>query len=152
MEQRILDFIAEHHLLTFAAGVGSDIWCASAFYVFNPQICSFIITSDQNTRHIQLAINNNPDSNLEDKNNIVAGTVALETEKIGMIQGLQFKAAIKKADGSLFNEHRLLYLKRFPYAILKGSDLWILELLELKFTDNRLGFGKKLHWTRDAKF
>ena len=83
-------------------------------------------------------------------NNIVSGTVALETETIGMIRGLQFKANIIKCSDSLLDKNRLLYLKRFPYAILKGGDLWELEIIELKFTDNRLGFGKKLHWNRDS--
>lgn len=140
MEQRILEFINEHHLLTIASTDGADIWCASAFYAFNKDNNSFIVTSSLDTRHIKLALSNN----------IVSGTVALETETIGMIRGLQFKANIIKCSDSLLDKNRLLYLKRFPYAILKGGDLWELEIIELKFTDNRLGFGKKLHWNRDS--
>jgi uncharacterized protein len=144
MEQRIIEFIGEHHLLSFAAAGGGDIWCASLFYAFDEKIPAFIITSDAHTRHIKLALENlHPDNSSQA---VVAGTIALETEKIGMIRGLQFKAILKKADSSLFNEHRLLYLKRFPYAVLKGGELWVLELEEVKFTDNRLGFGSKLHW------
>ncbi len=141
MEQRIVEFINEHHLLTFAAAGEGDLWCASTFYVFNPDTHSFIITSDENTRHIQRAIANNPEP-------IIAGTIALETEKIGMIRGVQFRAKLRKSDDGLLDSNRILYLKRFPYAILKGGDLWILELTELKFTDNRLGFGKKLYWEK----
>ena len=125
-------------LLTIAASNAEEIWCASAFYAFNKNNNSFIITSDEKTRHIQLAL----------YNNIVCGTIALETETIGMIRGLQFKAVINKCSDSLLDKNRLLYLKRFPYAILKGGDLWELEITELKFTDNRLGFGKKLYWER----
>ena len=33
-----------------------------------------------------------------------------------------------------------------------SSDLWQLDVTYLKFTDNRLGFGKKLVWTRDTDF
>lgn len=151
MEERILEFIGEHHLLTFAAAAQGDVWCASAFYVFDEQLPAFIITSEEKTRHIQLALDADPHKNMageETATAVVAGTIALETEKIGMIRGIQFKAVMKKADGSLFNEHRLMYLKRFPYAVLKGGDLWILEITELKFTDNRLGFGQKLYWKR----
>lgn len=148
MEQRIIEFIREHHLLSFAAAGGDDIWCASAFYAFDEKMPAFIITSDAATRHIRLALRDQYPNNSTRSDAVIAGTVALETEKIGMIRGLQFKAIMKKADGSLFNEHRLLYLKRFPYAVLKGGDLWILELTELKFTDNRLGFGTKLHWSK----
>jgi uncharacterized protein YhbP (UPF0306 family) len=28
--------------------------------------------------------------------------------------------------------------------------MWEIRLTELKFTDNTLGFGKKLHWIRDS--
>jgi len=38
------------------------------------------------------------------------------------------------------------YLARFPYAILKPAPFWAIELHAVKFTDNRLGFGKKLYW------
>lgn len=140
MEERIIEFIGEHHLLTFAAAADNDIWCASAFYAFDSNNYTFIITSDEATRHIQLALAN------ESRN--ISGTIALETEKVGMIRGLQFKALLKKSDGRVLDSNRLLYLKRFPYAVLKGGELWVLELQELKFTDNRLGFGKKLRWER----
>ena len=36
------------------------------------------------------------------------------------------------------------YLKRFPYARLMETTLWTLKLSFVKYTDNRLGFGKKL--------
>ncbi len=140
MEERIIEFIGEHHLLTFAAASGGDIWCASAFYAFDPKNLTFIITSDEATRHIQLA--------LASENNYISGSIALETEKVGMIRGVQFKALLKKSDGGVLDSNRLLYLKRFPYAVLKGGELWVLELQEAKFTDNRLGFGKKIRWER----
>lgn len=138
LEDRIIEFINEHHLLSVAATNGDDLWSASAFYAFNKKNISFIITSDTNTKHIQLALTSN----------IVSGIIALETETIGMIRGVQFKANILKCSDSLLDKNRLLYLKRFPYAVLKGGDLWELVITELKFTDNRLGFGKKLFWTR----
>ena len=42
--------------------------------------------------------------------------------------------------------------ERFPVANLMDLHLWQLDVTYLKFTDNRLGFGKKLIWTRDADF
>ena len=68
----------------------------------------------------------------------------LETETIGKIQGLQFTASLIKIEDT-FSNYRMQYLKRFPYAILKGGELWLLKFRELKFTDNRLGFGKKIN-------
>lgn len=136
----------EHHLLTFAAAGGSDIWCASAFYAYCADEKAFVITSDEATRHIKLALEGN--SAGVNEYPFIAGNIALETEKVGMIRGLQFRAELIKEDEKYFNKYRALYLKRFPYAVLKGGELWVLRVTEAKFTDNRLGFGKKLYWRR----
>jgi uncharacterized protein YhbP (UPF0306 family) len=138
LPDRIIKFIGEHHLLTLAVSDESDIWCSHAFYVFIEEERAFLITSEDKTRHIQLA----------QKKDIVAGGIALETDKIGEIRGLQFKAVIDKCDDSLLGPYKMRYLKRFPYAILKGGDLWRLTITEAKLTDNRLGFGKKIKWSR----
>lgn len=147
IDQRILDFIGEHHVLTVAsvafgdggpATSAAEPWCANAFYVFDPQEEAFIITSEAKTRHAQLFLENPK----------VAGTVVLETEEIGKIRGLQFTGTVRRCDGGLFDRCRLLYLKRFPYAVFKGGEVWQISLDSLKYTDNRLGFGKKLHWQR----
>lgn len=139
IDPRITDFITEHHVLTVAcASKEGALWCANAFYVFDPQEPGFIITSEEKTQHAQLFLENPQ----------VTGSVVLETEQVGKIQGLQFAGTVRRCDGGLFDRCRLLYLKRFPYAILKGGEVWMIRLDRLKFTDNRLGFGKKLHWQR----
>jgi len=142
--KQIVDFIKEHHVLTLAVANDSDIWCSHAFYEFMEEELLFIITSEEKTRHIQLVTGS--DADLGEGLKTVAGAIALETETIGLIRGLQFKAHISKCEESYLNRYRIKYLKRFPYAILKGGDMWLLKLTEVKFTDNRLGFGKKLCW------
>lgn len=138
LPDRLIKFIEEHHLLTLAVSDESDIWCSHAFYVFIEEEAAFLITSEDHTRHILLA----------QRRDVIAGGIALETDKIGDIRGLQFKAVIDKCDDSFLGPYRMKYLKRFPYAILKGGDLWRLTITEAKFTDNRLGFGKKIKWSR----
>ena len=142
--ERIKEFIDEHHVLTIASSNGVDLWCANAFYVFDDDKNELIITSDEATRHIRLTeytdkVDNSP---------IIAGAIVLETETIGKIRGVQFRAKLIKGD-DLLSKSRVLYLKRFPYAVLKGGDLWRLKLVEIKFTDNRLGFGKKINLVID---
>lgn len=139
IDQRILDFIGEHHVLTVACASGAgEPWCANAFYVFDPQEEAFIITSEEKTLHARLFLENPK----------VAGTIVLETETVGKIRGLQFSGTVRRCNGGLFDRCRLLYLKRFPYAVFKGGEIWLIALDRLKYTDNRLGFGKKLHWQR----
>lgn len=146
IDSRILDFIGEHHVLTVAcASRGSadgapELWCANAFYVFDVQEEGFIITSEAKTRHAQLFLENPQ----------VTGSVVLETEEVGKIRGLQFAGTVRRCDGGLFDRCRLKYLKRFPYAVFKGGEVWLISLDRVKYTDNRLGFGKKLLWKRDA--
>jgi len=142
IDPRILDFIGEHHVLTVACASGAgELWCANAFYVFDPQEEAFIITSEAETLHAQLFLENPK----------VTGSVVLETEQVGKIRGLQFSGTVRRCDGGLFDRCRLLYLKRFPYAVFKGGEVWQIALDRLKYTDNRLGFGKKLLWERDAR-
>ena len=139
IDQRILDFIGEHHVLS-VAGVSQEgeAWCANAFYVFDEKEEGFIITSEEKTRHAQLFLEHPQ----------VAGTVVLETEEVGKIRGLQFSGTVRRCDGGLFDRCRLRYLKRFPYAVFKGGEVWLIRLDNLKYTDNRLGFGKKLLWQK----
>ena len=141
IDQRIVDFIGEHHELTVACvSPEGEPWCANAFYVFDEQEEGFIITSEEKTLHARLFL----------ENPRVAGSVVLETEQVGKIQGLQFTGSVRRCEGGLFDRCRLKYLKRFPYAVFKGGEVWLITLDTLKFTDNRLGFGKKLLWQRDS--
>jgi len=95
-----------------------------------------VFTSDDDTRHISDSI----------KNDFVAGSVVLETRHVGKIQGLQFQGQLEKAKGDMYKTCRKAYLKAYPYAILKKTDLWLLRVRFMKLTDNRMGFGKKLYW------
>ena len=61
---------------------------------------------------------------------------------MGKIQGLQFKGEMQEADSSL----AAIYFKAFPYAKVMQPKLWSIRVEQMKFTDNRLGFGKKLYW------
>ena len=140
IDRRILDFLEEHHVLTVAcASRDGELWCANAFYVFDRQEEGFIITSEAKTLHAQLFL----------ENSRVTGSVVLETEEIGKIQGLQFAGTVRRCDGGLFDRCRLKYLRRFPYAVFKGGEVWMIVPDKMKYTDNRLGFGKKLRWQRE---
>lgn len=138
-EQKITNFLQEHHVLTLATSRDSIPWCANCFYAFDEETASFVFSSDLTTRHGAEA----------HENNIVAGSVVLETKTIGKIQGIQFSGKMYIPEGELLFKVNRLYLKKFPYAILKDTHLWVLELSYIKMTDNRLGFGKKLTWNRN---
>ncbi len=137
-EQRILDFINEHHVLTLATSNNNMPYCANCFYAYMEEENAFVFTSDNDTKHIQDA--------LEQKK--VAGSVVLETKTVGKIQGIQFTGILENADKNLSNKFAKKYMKTYPYAMLMKTTLWVLFVDFIKMTDNRLGFGKKLIWRK----
>ncbi|MFH0841621.1 MAG: pyridoxamine 5'-phosphate oxidase family protein [Bacteroidota bacterium] len=137
-DRRIIKFFRKHHVLTIATTVKDEPWCATCFYVYLEEENALIFTTDLKTRHGQEFL----------KNSNVAGTVALETKIIGKIQGIQFQGIVTEPDGELTGKVQKAYLTRFPVAMLMDTHLWVVTLTHIKFTDNRLGFGKKLVWER----
>jgi uncharacterized protein len=137
--KQIAKFIEKHHVLTLATVKEGIPWCSSLFYAFIPGKNILVFTSDPSTRHINEGLTNNR----------IAGSIVLETSIVGKIQGIQFEGLLAKPAGKLEGELRTAYLRRFPFAILLDSQIWYLELMHIKLTDNRLGFGKKLIWNKN---
>ena len=132
LEPVITAFLKKHHLLTLATCKDNLPYCASCFYTFIQESVTCVIATDEKTRHGYEAL----------KNAHVAGTVALETKLIGKIQGVQFTGIFREAK----EVEKKVYFKRFPYALAMQPILWSIDIKYLKFTDNTLGFGKKLEF------
>jgi uncharacterized protein len=135
-DKRIIRFIKKHHVLTLATCSGSNPWCANCFYVYVADKNCLVFTSDNDTRHVRDVLNN---SN-------VAGSIVFETKLVGKIQGIQFTGQMYKPDDQEIYEYKSAYLKRFPYAALMNTNLWVVKIGYIKMTDNLLGFGEKLIW------
>ncbi|WP_331774566.1 hypothetical protein [Sulfurospirillum sp. 1612] len=133
MDNRILDFIDHHHVLSCAFCSEEEIYSASCFYAFLDEPARFIIASKGESKHIAMV----------SKNHHVAGTIHLETQEIGKIQGVQFQGIWRKAR----MKESQAYLLRFPYASVMVPKLWCIEISYIKFTDNRFGFGEKLEFS-----
>jgi uncharacterized protein YhbP (UPF0306 family) len=138
INDRIIRFFRKHHVLTVATSVDNEPWCANCFYVYLKNENSLVFTTDHETRHGKEFLTNK----------LVAGSVVLETLVIGKIRGIQFQGIVSEPEGELSETARKAYLKRFPVAMLMETHLWIVELTNIKMTDNRLGFGKKLVWEK----
>jgi hypothetical protein len=136
VDSRIVKFFRKHHVLTIATTVENEPWCANCFYVYLEKENALVFTTDLKTRHGKEFL----------KNLHVAGTVVLETSIIGKIRGIQFQGTVSEPTGELAVKAKNTYLRRFPVAMLMDTHLWFVKLTYIKFTDNRLGFGKKLIW------
>ncbi|HDG1671061.1 MAG: YhbP family protein [Kluyvera cryocrescens] len=132
-------WLAKQHVVSWCVANEGELWCANAFYVYDPQRVAFYLLSEETTRHGQMTGKQAP----------VAGTVNGQPKTVALIRGVQFKGEIRLLDGDEAAEKRALYVRRFQVARVLSAPVWELRLDELKFTDNTLGFGKKLHWLRD---
>ena len=147
IDERMIEFIKEHHVLTIASVSENKPWCSNMFYSFrvvkdSESGLKLVFTSEDQTLHAQQFA----------KNIHVAGSIVLETTMVGKIQGIQFTGTIRKLEGEESKNARIQYIKRFPVALLHQLDLWELDVAHLKMTDNRLGFGKKLIWNKSNEF
>ena len=79
----------------------------------------------------------------------IAGTVNGQPKTVALIRGVQFKGEIRRLEGQESEAARNAYNRRFPVARMLPAPVWEIRLDEVKFTDNTLGFGKKMHWLRD---
>lgn len=138
IDERIKKFFGKHHVLTIATFTDAGPWCANCFYVYLEEENALVFTTGPETRHGREFL----------INNLVAGSVFLETRIIGMIRGIQFRGIVSEPKGELASKSKRAYLKRFPVAMLMDTHLWVVQLTYVKMTDNRLGFGKKLIWER----
>lgn len=147
LDSKIISFIEKHHVMTLAT-VGDKIpHCSNLFYSWLKEYECFVFTSSSTTRHAKEAITHQN----------VAGSILLETKIVGKIRGIQLQGDMllcSSIDNAIAVAAKKSYLKRFPYAIAMPNveiDLWILKPYFIKYTDNTLGFGKKLLWG-DEKF
>jgi len=138
VDQQIIDFINEHHLLTLATSQNNLPYCCNAFYVYDADNNQLIFSSDTKTKHANDFIAN-PN---------VAGTIALETKEISKIQGVQLLGTIQELKAEELEIEKEQYLKAFPYAAKMELHLWAMQLNFIKMTHNKLGFGKKLIWEK----
>lgn len=133
MEERIIKFIAKHHVLSLATcDDKGNPYVATCFYAYDKRRNLFIFTSDNATRHAQHMM----------ERSSVALAIQLETRIVGRIQGLQVCGTAERGD----DEAKMAYIKRFPYAAVAPLSLWMVRPTMMKLTDNTLGFGKKLIW------
>ena len=139
IDKRIIEFINKHHVLTLATTRKNIPYCANCFYVYFEDENMLVFTSDYETKHAQDAL----------IQNVAGGSIVLETNVVGKIQGVQFQGKMYEPKDELLKRVKAKYLKRFPIAMLMKTNLWVVELSFLKFTDNRLGFGKKLIWGKE---
>ena len=127
--------------MTLATTTAAGPYCTHLFYLYLPERNLFVFASDPATRHAVEAL----------ENPLAAASIVLESSAIYRLQGAQLTGKVHRVEEE--NERQLLrnkYVARFPCARMADLTLWTFEPDFIKLTDNRLGFGKKIIWRRDA--
>ena len=138
MEQNIQEFLESEKNLAFCTAVENSPYCASCFYAFEKENKFLVFKSDRKTQHIVNALINDR----------VAGTVTPDIQKTGTIKGIQFTGKFTVLHDEWLEKAKKSYYSKFPFALVVPGELWGIELLTVKMTDNTLGFGKKLVWEK----
>ena len=138
IDQQIILFLNEHHLLTLATSQNNKPYCCNLFYVYDQVSNQLIFSTETKTKHAQDFITNTN----------VAGSVALETKNVSKIQGVQLLGTIEELEGGRLKIAKEQYIKAFSYAASMDIHLWAMPLNFIKMTHNKLGFGKKLIWEK----
>ncbi len=69
LDNKVVRFIKQHHVLTLATSKDNKSYCANCFYVYVEDENILVFTSDMDTKHAQDAI----------EQNYVSGSIVLET-------------------------------------------------------------------------
>lgn len=138
MDKKIQSFIESQKNLTFCTAADNIPYCASCFYAYEREDNFIVFKSDKKSKHIVNAL-------INDK---VAGTIIPDVDKTGTIKGIQFIGKFIVPESVLLEQAKKKYYGKFPFAMVVPGELWAIELLSVKMTDNTLGFGKKLTWEK----
>ena len=132
-------FLRGAHLLSLCVAGAKDgvieCHCASLYYAFCEENLSLVFKSDPNTAHIAIA-KENPQ---------VAANIAKDSANLARLRGLQIKAHFRAGGAS----EAKIYYRRFPFARLGGGEIFALDILWAKYTDNGLLSGEKLIFVRE---
>jgi uncharacterized protein YhbP (UPF0306 family) len=81
-------WLSKQHVVTWCVSRDDELWCANAFYVYDPDTVAFYLLSDEHTRHGQMTGEGE-----------VAGTVNGQPKTVALIRGVQFKGEIRRLSG-----------------------------------------------------
>ncbi|MDK4689531.1 pyridoxamine 5'-phosphate oxidase family protein [Kingella negevensis] len=141
LPKNVTKFLTENRVVTIACAQNNQAWAVNCFYVLNEDTAALIVFTKRTTHHAEIMLAN-PN---------VAGTVSVQPEGILGLSGLQFaaRAELLEQDDPRRAQFRNVYTGTVPAAKLMDSDVWLLHLDSLKYTDNKMVVARKTKWERN---
>ena len=140
MNERISNFILKQTCASICCmDEKGHPYCFTCFYSFDSEEMLLHYKSSTETRHSVLLL----------RHPLVAGTILPDSLSILQIRGIQFEGFILPFDHSHTKNASSHFHQKHPVALAMPGEIWTVKLTSIKFTDNTLGFGKKLIWSRE---
>jgi len=114
-------------------------YCFNCFYAFNKEEGLLFFKSSEGSYHTAL-LQANPH---------VAGSVLPNKLQVMLVKGVQFEGIIVNNNEVQIEQAKSFYYKKHPMAIAVPGEIWTVQILSMKMTDNTQGFGKKIHWEKE---
>ncbi|MFZ7260710.1 hypothetical protein [Avibacterium avium] len=138
LPHNIAQFLQQQTVMSIAAHSAQGFWAANCFYVLDDSNISLIFFSSLSTQHAQIM----------QQSDLVVGTIATQTDQVSEIEGVQFKGRAILLNEDTRKSALKRYYERYPFARLMNTDLWKIELDEIKHTSNKFVFAQKTYWQR----
>ncbi len=115
-------------------------YCFNCMYVFDAKNSLLFFKSSTTSRH----------SALIDTDPRVAGTILPVKPDLLALKGIQFTGRVLDANDTLCRNAVMKYHMAFPLAVSMSGKVFVVEVNEIKLTDNSIGFGKKVNWNKNV--
>ena len=139
MKECIIQFIKKQTCASICCvDKNGSPYCFSCFYAFNSDEGLLYFKSSSSARHSEI-ISENP---------CIAGTILPDRLNKLMIKGIQFEGIVLPGLDPMSKNAATFFYKQHPMALAMPGEIWIIQINSVKFTDNSLGFGKKISWVR----
>lgn len=139
MTREMDEFLQKMRLCSLCVAFEDEFFPFNAFYAYDERGSNLIIASGKDSAHGAKFC-----ASLSTKSSI-CGTIALDTNVVNLIKGIQIWGEIYSADV----QDKQIYFNKFPFSRAINPLLWRIEIQRAKMTDNRIFFGKKQLWRRD---
>ena len=137
MDDRIIDFLSNNHLLSLATSKENIPHACNCYYVYDQTQQVLIFSSDSKTKHANHFLDN-PN---------VSASISKDNIDYKKIQGIQLTGVVHSIQKDL-DRYTEVYSNKFPFVKNMPLSLWFLEIISVKMTDNNLGFGNKINWKK----
>ena len=139
MNEYFDSFIEDNTCVSFAClDSHGKPYCFTCFYAVDLEKGLLYFKSSPDSNHAGFLL----------QNQSVAGTILPDKLNKLQVKGIQLEGQVLAFDHPSAKSAALQYYKTNPMAVAMPGEVWTVQLNRIKYTDNTLGFGKKIIWER----